>query len=1074
MRFAAALALAALALSPAADAAVTVAQPLMAQLPQIAHVGQPYTWAFSDATFASDVGAAISYAVQGLPQWAHFDEASRTFSGSPAESDEGQARITVEASEPGSAASAAFNLLVLSQAAPVLHKPIAEQLPEASSLGIKNILPGNQLHLPLGWSFSIGFAGDTFTQPDGDNVYWTAQLAGNRALPSWMTWDANSYTLWGVAPTSPGPEGEQFDFVLTGSNRRGYGGVSSSMTVVVSSHELTLGGPLRAVNITAGDNFRYRIPTTGLQLDGRQSPESNTITTHVEASQYSWLAYDAETNTVSGKVPFDAAQGDPSQPQSLFVPLTFHDTHNNSLPANLTLAVYPSAFNVETLPNIFIEPGHMFNQSLAGLLRNPAVSKLNITYDPPSASAWLSLDDDETHLLAGKPPAEASDDRVKVSLVATNGGDSDRTSSATFFLAANGDTPPAGDSGAAADGDKPAGGLSSRGKLALIASLGAAGGLVGLIILMVICRRCCAVESHDTSGVMADDAYDEERTLHDEKSPRFAAAAWGKKKGSDSGHTPSTLTGGSPWLDPKSAAAGNKSSVAWDGMPADFVDHHVADGRTSPAMNDAYTAFAAAEAVSRANEQRASPERAVQHSIMGAMPWGKKKRAAAASNKSLAREAALNSAIAVTTSATQGLGLNTGDDAYASSPSSSARHSRSRHSGLSTRSGGNGTGMARPASWEDDMWYEQPTRRGGTETAKRSTPMRHRNSHINASPLFSTGGFQTGPSPAAFATTSVSGDGHSTDHEADTFEDSQGTGDADQMEAVEISQARRVDLRQPSSTFARAVSGSVDPMDANAAFEDAEDEEGTLNGHDEGTYGHTGRAPNRESAMSNMTQDFRVLQPHLTFPDHAPTMRAVNPSASPPPTPSPFDAPFGVAPTPRPASIRTSSHRVHQPQLVEVSPRRHTLFTMHPNPPPALRGAPDSPGKRSGSRRQTYHLIVLDESMPQFHGQWPAMLSEWLSFNERTFEVSGMPPDGLFDEEDLDGMSIALVLSTQRAPPSPALGPTSPPSPSKRGHGRSWSNDGEGEELEVVARAFLRFNHGRTAFHEVNLGPRVY
>ncbi|PWN42957.1 hypothetical protein IE81DRAFT_107059 [Ceraceosorus guamensis] len=1063
-------------------AAVTVTRSLTSQLPQIAHVGQPYTWTFAPNTLTSShPDATIDYVISsGLPAWARFDAPSLTISGTPASDDQGQARIAVHGTErngdQSAGASDSFNLLVLQEPAPTLNKALPDQLSVASSLGPKNILPGNKLHIPLGWSFSVGFDGNTFSLPDGSNVYTSAGLADGSPLPSWLTYDAGSYTMYGVAPTQVGPEGPQFDFVMTGSNREGYGGTTSALTIVVSNHALTLGAPLRSVNVTAGDALRYVIPTTGLQLDGHQSPPENKITIAADLSGYPFLTFDAGADALSGSVPFDAAQNDSLTPY--MVPLTFRDTYNNSLPAILTLQVFPSPFVSETLPNIFVDPGHMFNQSLSTLLKRPNGTDLSAKFDPPSD--WLSLDDeDEQHLLAGKPPTNADQDRVKVTLTASvNEGQMQRNSTATFYIAVKGDAAPTGSTGSgSSDSGAKTSGMTSRGQIALIASLASAGGLVALVFIMVVCRRCCAVEDHDTAGRMIDhDTSADERTLRDEKSPKIGAGGWKSRNVGDG----ASSYGGSPYLDPKALPDGNKWEHSPQAQAAELHSIMVSGGRGAhtPAMNEAMEALARAEAVNRAADVPPSaPDRVVQHSIMGAMPWAKKNRPRnpppTSSSKSLHHQATVNSALAASTGSGLGLQLSQGDDPYTSPMS--ARHSRSRHSRHSAASS--------HASWEsggifyenerdgaDDAGsFEAPVRRGGPRAMpagilKQTSPMRHRNSHINESPHFST---QQGAFPANnFGTRSGSEELSSIGH--DQFVDSNSGPEADEpeMHAVEISQARRVDVRQ----VPRNVSSSVDPATyvASGAFEDAEDDELTVGGRSRSTSPNRPRST-QESARRNRDSVMSAGRPasitsSVMSTQGQPTMRMVQ-SGSPPPTPSPWDGqPFAGAASDyaRPPLFRFATSRIQNqaPQMIKVAPEGRTAFTMHPDPPPQLRGAPDSPGKRSGTRRTSYKPLIFDESMPDFHGKWPPWM-EWLHFDDRTFEMSGTPPAGLA-ETGLGTLPIALVLSTYRQPPSPALGSgNAPPSPGKR----PLSAEGAEEDLEVVARADLLFPQS---------GPQVF
>lgn len=1099
----AALSLLAFCASVLAD--ITTATSLSSQLPSIGYPGIAYSWVFSPDTFTSDKqGASISYDVQGLPSWAHFDEAARQFTGQPGDQDLGQSRVTVTASESGGGKTQdSFQLMVIDGQPPQLNKPLVQQLPKASSLGAANILADGRQHVPLGWSFSIGFAGDTFTSSDGNEVYLAASLPGGKPLPSWLHFNADAWNFWGVAPTQPGPEGAQFDVIVTGSDRAGYGGPTTSFTLLVSAHALTLPRPLKSANVSVGDSFRYVVPTTALQLDGRQSPPSNTITVSANVAEYPWLAFDAPTMALSGVPPWNATNNDTTAIQ---VPITFTDTYQNNVPANLTVNVYASVFTGETLPNFIVEPGVSFNTSLAQYIRPQQGKQANVTatFDPTAASQWLSLDQNSL-LLAGRPPMEPELDRVKVQLRATT-QPYNLTSHTSFLLALQGDKTDQ------PSNDRNHGGLSNKGKVALAASLGTAGGLVLLILLMICCRRCCAVEDHDQMGRMRHESpQDDDKTLASGKSPMIgypgespASSKWRRIKEKE--HA-------SPYL----TAGGNKSSVAWDGAPVDFAQlENVTFGEHgSPHMGDALHAYRQAEAVAMAGEaHREKPRRS---GFMKAFDRGRKQPK---SNSNLVRDATVNNATQSGLPVGLGIGDNRGGGTEFTRDGSYMHHSRS------TRT---------VASWEREdggIWYPTEDRSGsrspsangsvhsqGYDSAStltrtppsipqrrgshRTSPMRHRNAHINESPAFNT--------TAIFQTTSASGDGGSSLSQGSSNRDRFVEGDSpvepepeqdadmEDPAAQIVTTAHRVNVRQipgnspravdmssiPTRSVAahqptiaesqRNVSSHVEAGNLSDAFEDAEVQPEyneppqvprPRGARDSGmSYQVNHNAPGAvESGIFYPEPDGNLRMVHGSATSLRPeeTMRAIERSATPqPPTPL---FPSAFAAKSRPGTGSSAGRNAERIQHERGAPGSLLRISAMPNnPPPMQNGPPGSPGKRSG-RRVTYMPQLDVPSDPSLHGTWPDWL-DWLKWDPRMYELSGTVPANFQSPCDIP----IVVVARSPAPPSPAL----PGSPGKRPnvHSKTASTDSTttAVEDEVVTRIVLRIDPKLAAGQETDL-----
>ncbi|CBQ70700.1 related to AXL2-required for axial pattern of budding [Sporisorium reilianum SRZ2] len=818
------------------QAAVHVDRPVSAQLPNIARYGQPFSWSFAPNTFVDqDATAPLHYNATGLPSWAIFEPATLSISGTPPASPPTSTRgsrandtVTLTATNPktGSTASTPFNLITVNGTGPVVNKQLAQQLPNVTTLGAKSILPSGAQLLPLGWSFSLGFAGDTFTS-DSHRVYLSAALADGSPLPSWMHFD-QTVTLWGLAPTDVHTAGSFYTVVVTASDVRGYAGVTSSFQMVVSGAQLVQAAPFPAINATAGQSFQSALALDSI-VDSSGSPV-NTSLLRVAANTStigSWLSFDQDSRTFSGTPPFNLTD---SAPVSLTVPVTLANSSNPDVApvrASAHFTVFPSFFSVSSLSNVQVMPGKLFQLELGMYIRSSPTPP-QLTLDPPSASEWIHFDS-STMLLSGTPPKGFSEGvQVQLSLNSTESDGYRSISTRTFAItplpASGSPTPPPAPSRSASTGapratsstsssnglasssatsDAGSSGLSSKAKFAIAASLGGVGGLFMLILLMMCCRRYCAAEDRHFRGAHPDDVqsdfkksyngHDDDRTLADERSPRFGWASLGpggkKSKGKKDDEE------ASPYLDPYAALAA-EGAYAPDRSP----------------FSDAMTLAPSDEGHNR-RMSNGDPRQVVTtmdnvaprskgESAFVAMPAFTITNPSPLAMEKPRRSSVLNLFSRIPKSAKSSRSINSFPAGAASQPSQPDLNMTEANLGHDLRE--DDAGLARPvsiglglegmmdrdlsqmttskslaarSSWESNLFYDESTTRGVSTSAAPSTPerrrgeasrteslsldsplevpvrrtlvsapMRHRNAHISTSPAFNlTAGFESSP-----------------------------------------------------------------------------------------------------------------------------------------------------------------------------------------------------------------------------------------------------------------------------------------------------------------------------------------
>lgn len=1059
-------------------AALNVTTPIADQYPRVAHAGHAYSWTLADSTFMdADAGQTIALSASGLPSWVKFDGSSRTFSGTPRQSDVQRTTVTVKAEAGSDQVSDQFDLIVVADDEPILKNSLVRQLPAASSLGKSQILDGTKLHIPWGWSFSVGWQGDTFYLPSGSQVYTYGTIAGNKPLPRWLQYSPTTFAMWGIAPNAPGPEGTEFVFTLTGSNVQGkFGGTQANVTIVLGTGDLSLkGGAFPPMNATVGQAINYTIPTALIAIDGQQVPDISVVNISVDTSKAPWLTYDAVTKQLSGTP--SVHDGNVNSSVATSVPVKIVNSLGKALTTEVRVNILAPTFSAGVLPNVFIKSGESFSVSLASFVRDTEQHTVDIALDPPAAGSWVAFNA-TTLVLSGMAPQMGSSDKIKVTLSSSSRrssqalrkrdvSDSDPANEASFYIAPEGSNP-----GSPSPAPKHTSkGLSHSAKMGLAIGFGIVGGIIALLLLVMLARRCCAVEEHDTSGNLTDNgrspALSDDRTLHGGHSPAMIQdGLWTEKKVKGyGGASPATtaVNEKSPYLNPDYYRSGALSpdselkGILIGGKHYGYGQQHLA----VPTRSDSQTA-----------------ERPKQHGFMSALVQGAKRRFP--SSRSLTRATSTGTAGAVAPSTSAGLGLTglgleapSSDDPYTARPQG---HSRSHFSLRSSAS---------RESWEEDLFYpsapagaeseqqqhhhqaqsrmaltpvieveEVPTRRGSNgRISSRTNPMRHRSSHINASPAFTTPGTFGAPTP------SESSQGHGTDEGGDlpmAMSDNYVIGTAQRVDVRDLGQQGTVQSYRPDLTVNVHSSASKHAHAVrhdSGAFDDAEDEEELPTAVDMAVS--QSRQPNRNSAMSHVSADSQIaaLGPYISYPEPdagkppsifggASIASNVRPEDTLRVVPNPSYGPTVPSTPPVPARRLSKSPLVENLEASVCAGERVRIKLTPPGGAAMMGGAPGSPGKRSS--RGGKYLPVLDDISMQAHGTWPIWLSEWLHWDPRVFELSGEVPLDF----QLPEVHIALV---HRRP----VDTTSTASP--HGHRRQLSNDVAlpSHEDEVVVRLTL-------------------
>jgi axial budding pattern protein 2 len=283
-----------LALVATTYAAPTLNYPLQAQLPPVARVGQAFSFDFLPSTFTSS--SNITYTVSSLPSWLSWSDGVETFYGTPSASDIGQTDISVTAVDLTGSTTSKWTLIVSNYSVPAVHASFTTQIadPSLRAFASATAMPGGTgVTVPPYWSFSLGFAADTFRVSRNDQIngelFLAARQRGTSSLPNWLKFDNTTMTFNGVAPASG-----SYAIVATGTDFWGYTGAQTSFVIEVGEGEaleLERGVNWTDVTTMSRTHVDYNIDVSNILLGGKQA-SANSLALSLNSSDYVWLSLD--------------------------------------------------------------------------------------------------------------------------------------------------------------------------------------------------------------------------------------------------------------------------------------------------------------------------------------------------------------------------------------------------------------------------------------------------------------------------------------------------------------------------------------------------------------------------------------------------------------------------------------------------------------------------------------------------------------------------------------------------------------------------------------------------------------
>jgi hypothetical protein len=251
--------------------------------------GQTVNFTLASNTFTDPQGENLTYSAKlsngsALPSWLQFNAATGTFTGTVPNNAAGLT-IKVTATDAGGAStSETFSVATPAPGTPIVSDQTANQT------------------WARGETVNFTLASNTFTDPQGESLTYSAKLANGSALPSWLHFNAATGTFTGTVPNNAAA----LSIKVTATDA---GGASTSETFSVqtpapSAPIVTDQTPTETW--TRGQTVNFTLPSNTFT-----DPQGESLAYSAKLANGSalpsWLHFNASTDTFTGTVPGNAA-----------------------------------------------------------------------------------------------------------------------------------------------------------------------------------------------------------------------------------------------------------------------------------------------------------------------------------------------------------------------------------------------------------------------------------------------------------------------------------------------------------------------------------------------------------------------------------------------------------------------------------------------------------------------------------------------------------------------------------------------------------------------------------------------
>jgi hypothetical protein len=235
-----------------------------------------------------DQGDSLNYSATlasgaDLPSWLSFNAATKTFTGTPANSDVGTSDVTVTATDSGSESiSDTFSITITNtNDAPSVANAVPDQTFAEDS------------------AFNFQLASNVFADVDaGDSLSYAATLLSEAALPSWLSFNTTTQTFSGT-PTNA--DVGAIDVMITATDGSSES-VSDAFTITIANTNdaPTLANAISNQTIAEDSAFNFQL-ASNVFADVDQGDSLNYSATLASGADLpSWLSFNAATRIFTG------------------------------------------------------------------------------------------------------------------------------------------------------------------------------------------------------------------------------------------------------------------------------------------------------------------------------------------------------------------------------------------------------------------------------------------------------------------------------------------------------------------------------------------------------------------------------------------------------------------------------------------------------------------------------------------------------------------------------------------------------------------------------------------------------
>ena len=245
-------------------------------------LGQAVNFTLASNTFTDPQAESMTYSATqsngaALPSWLSFNATTGTFTGTVANTASGLS-IKVTATDLGGASSSETFSIATPAAAPMLTAQTAAQT------------------WKLGQAVNFALASNTFTDPQGETLTYSATLSNGAALPSWLSFNAATGTFTGTVANSV--TGLSVKVTATDTS-----GLSASETFSIAT---PAAAPVLTAQTAAQTWKLGQAVNFALASNTFTDPQGQTLTYSATLSNGaalpSWLSFNSATGTFSGTV----------------------------------------------------------------------------------------------------------------------------------------------------------------------------------------------------------------------------------------------------------------------------------------------------------------------------------------------------------------------------------------------------------------------------------------------------------------------------------------------------------------------------------------------------------------------------------------------------------------------------------------------------------------------------------------------------------------------------------------------------------------------------------------------------